>query len=138
MTVCGVTLRSRDAILVVAEVEDGVITLHQNATRKLGLGDEFKPADVKGFGVLVETLIRDFGITHLVIRKPTTGYRSAGAAAFVMAAVFQLVEGAEIQFVAPQTIAARDKRAPINVPSELRSYQADAYRLVATAFAPDR
>lgn len=138
MSVCGVALQGSEAIVVVADVEGTVITVRDNGTPKLKLGDGFVPAEVRGFRVLVETLIRDFGITKVVIRKPSTGFRTSGAAAFIMTAVFELVEGVEVEFVPPQTIAARGKRSPVHVPKHLKKYQADAYRALATVFAPDR
>lgn len=101
MKACGVDFRGSEAVLAVVEIsEDGTAKFVPTKVKKIELGDDKDPADLKNFQRTLQSYLQDQGISHVVIKdRPRNGAMSAGASSFKMEAALQLIEGLAFYFV---------------------------------------
>lgn len=126
--ICGVELRSSEAVVVVADLNDGNISHVDLKTRKISLGDDEKTDSIKSFYKSFCNFIRDNHIEVVAIKKRAKkGTRAGGAVSFKLESLIQLCEQAEVELLSPQLIAAANKREKFIVPKALHAYQEQAF-----------
>tara|TARA_R110001599_G_C12269246_1_gene661196 strand:+ start:440 stop:859 length:420 start_codon:yes stop_codon:yes gene_type:complete len=126
--ICGVELKSAEAILVVLQCEDDGIEFVDIEPRKIKLGDDESSELVKSFYDSVVNFIRDNHIDTFVIKKRAKkGNMAGGAISFKMEALIQLNGVAEVEFISGQGIAAAQKKNPFQIPDNIKKYQETAF-----------
>ncbi|WP_120497597.1 DUF3010 family protein [Kiloniella sp. EL199] len=128
MRVCGIELKSNEAILVVLEAaEDGPVYIAL-PTRKITLGDSDKAADVTDFQRKITAFFKENDVTKVAIKKRAKkGKFAGGPDTFKMEALIQVIPDLEVQLVTPQALAAMEKKQDIIYPNSLMKYQEVAY-----------
>ena len=109
--ICGIELKSSDAILYVLQWEHDAIEVVDIVLKKIKLEDDESSELVKSFYDSVVHFIKDNHIDTVVIKKRAKKGRMAGGAiSFKMEALIQLNGIAEVEFVSGQGIAAAHKK----------------------------
>lgn len=126
--VCGIELKSSEAILVVVENSTGTDDLIVTKPNKIKIGDDEDGFEVKSFFDAIVEFIRDNSIDIIVLKKRARkGKMAGGSVSFKLEALIQLNAIVDTIFVSGQGIAAANKKEPFMVPESLNKYQETAY-----------
>ena len=128
MKVCGIELTGSDAILVVLQAVDDICSHVKVETKKIPLGNGECNDQVSSFQETIKGFFRDNGIEKVYIKKRNkVGKFAGGGDTFKMEGLIQVIAGPDILLVAPNLIAARQKKNNIAIPHTLYRYQETAY-----------
>ena len=126
--ICGIEIKSSEAILVVLEVENDNIEFLDIETRKIKLGNDESNEMIKSFFDSVVNFVRDNHIDTIVIKKRMKkGTMAGGAISFKIETIIQLNGVSEVSFISGQAIAAANKREPFQLPENIKKYQENAF-----------
>ncbi len=126
--ICGIELKSSDAILAVVEEADGNLEFINVEPRKISINNDESRADIHSFYDIFVNFVRDNDIDVVVIKKRAKKGRMAGGpVSFKLEALIQLNGIVGVEFVSAQSIAAADKREPFHLPEGLTRYQEAAF-----------
>ncbi|MGM0564230.1 MAG: DUF3010 family protein [Pseudomonadota bacterium] len=126
--ICGIELKSSEAILAVIERTDDDYYYVDIEPRKIKLGDDESSELLKSFHDAVVNFSKDNHIDSFVIKKRAKkGTMAGGAVSFKLEGVIQLNGVAKVEFVSGQGIAAAHKKAPFEIPEGLNKYQENAF-----------
>ena len=127
-TVCGIELKSSDAILVVVESTIGSEVLIDTEPKKIKIGnDEYSP-EVRSFFDAFVHYIHDNNIDLIVLKsRAKKGRMAGGPVSFKLEALIQLNGIVDSAFVSGQSIAAANKKEPFIIPKHLNKYQETAF-----------
>jgi hypothetical protein len=126
--ICGIEIKSSDAILTVLEEAEGEVTFVNIEPRKINIGNDESSTAIRSFFDSFLNFVRNNHINTIVLKKRAKkGQMAGGAVSFKLEALIQLNGIAEVVFVSGQGIAAANKRNPFVIPDELRRYQEDAF-----------
>lgn len=128
MRICGIELKSNQAILSVIEKEDDIVTYIDMKIKKIALEEDESQDSIRAFcNDLLEFLINN-QINQVVIKKRAKkGNFAGGAVTFKMEALIQLNPHCEVKLIAPQAISAYEKKNSIELPNALKKYQEQSY-----------
>lgn len=136
MKVCGVELKANDANLCLLNLTDELFDIPDCRARRLSLKDANCQNDIRDFQGQFKKLMSDYQIDKVVIRqRPMKGKFAGGAVGFKLEAAIQLIEGLQVEILAPTDIKALLKQYPIPVPfadTGLKIFQETAFN---TAYA---
>jgi len=126
--VCGIELKSSEAILVVVENPTGTIEIIDTKPNKLKIGDDEDSSEVRSFFDAFANFIRENSIDIIVLKKRAKkGQMAGGSVSFKLEAVIQLNGIVDTVFVSGQGIAAAHKKNPFEIPVSLNKYQETAF-----------
>ncbi len=126
--ICGIELKSSEAIMVVIEFrEDGYYFVDIDP-KKIKIGDDESGELIKSFHDAVVNFAKDNHIDTFVIKKRAKkGQMAGGAVSFKLEAIIQLNGVAEVSFASGQGIAAENKKEPFDMPEGIKKYQENAF-----------
>lgn len=126
--ICGIELKSSDAILAVIGESDGTIKFFDIEPRRLSIENDESCTNVQAFYNSFVDFVRTHHIDVVVIKKRAKKGRMAGGAlSFKLEALIQLNGAVGVEFVSGQGIAAANKREPFDIPEDLNKYQEAAF-----------
>jgi hypothetical protein len=126
--VCGIELKSSEAILVVVQGSSGSPELIGSQPNKLKIADDENSSDVRSFHSAIVDFIRDNDIDVIVLKKRAKkGKMAGGPVSFKLEALIQLNGIVDTVFETGQGIAAANKKNPFDIPVSLNKYQETAY-----------
>lgn len=126
--ICGIELKSSEAILAVIEVTDDGYEFVDIEPKKIKLGNDESNELVKSFYDAVVNFSKDNHIDSFVIKKRAKkGNMAGGAVSFKLEAIIQLNGVAGVEFVSGQGIAAEHKKTPFEFPDGINKYQENAF-----------
>lgn len=126
--ICGIELKSSEAILAVIELTDDGYDFVDIEPKKIKLGNDESNDLVKSFYDAVVNFSKDNQIDTFVIKKrPKNGKMAGGAVSFKLEAIIQLNGVAEVDFVSGQGIASAHKKEPFEMPDGMNKYQENAF-----------
>lgn len=128
MKICGVEIKSREAILAIVEIDaEGNLMHIKSASKKLTLEDD---RDSKSVGVLheaIKAIAKDHELACFVIKtRQAKGTMASGGITFKIEGLFQ-ISGVPVEFVSPQAVSKTAGKNAGGVPSSVNQYQRDAY-----------
>lgn len=130
--ICGIQLKSSEAILAVIERAEVGTNFIELESRKIKIGNDESSSDIQSFFDSFQNFIRDNNIDRIVLKKRAKrGQLAGGPVSFKLEALIQLNGIVEVEFVTAQRIAAANKREPFVFPDELNIYQRDAFMAAA-------
>lgn len=128
MKLCGIELKSNEAVLVVLDAAEGDPVHVELPTRKISLGDSDKAADIIDFQRKISAFFKENDISKVAIKKRAKkGKFAGGPDTFKMEALIQVIPDLEVQLVTPQALTAMEKKQDIIYPNSLMKYQEVAY-----------
>lgn len=126
--VCGIDIKSSEAMLAVIDESDGDIELVDIEPRKIRIGNDESSIEIRSFFDSFINFIRDNRIDIVVLKKRAKrGQRAGGAVSFKLEALIQMNGLIDVIFVSGQGIAAENKKTPFRIPEELNKYQEAAF-----------
>lgn len=128
LRVCGIELKSSEAILVVVENSTGTVELIDTEPKKLKIGEDENSTEVRSFFDAFVDFIRDNNIDIIVLKKRAKkGKMAGGSVSFKLEALIQLNGIVDTVFVSGQGIAATHKKDQFEIPESLNKYQETAF-----------
>ncbi|MEH6578614.1 MAG: DUF3010 family protein [Amphritea sp.] len=136
MKVCGVELKSNEAIICLLSISDGLFDLPDCRVRRLTLQDINSRQDLKEFQFAFAKLMADYKIDKVIIReRPMKGKFAGGAIGFKLEAAIELIEDLNVELISSVDIKESLKRNPLAISLKetgLKGFQETAF---TTAFA---
>jgi len=135
MRVCGVEIKSNDAVISLLSMKDEVFDIPECRVRKITLEKIASSEALKVFQFAFAKLMSDYKIDKVIIReRPTKGKFAGSAIGFKLEAAIQLIDNLEVELVTPLAIKEYIKKNPIPVAfgdTGLKNFQEIAF---ATAY----
>ncbi|MBQ0784041.1 MAG: DUF3010 family protein [Amphritea sp.] len=126
--ICGIELRSSEAIFAVIECTEDDAQFVDIEPKKIKLNDDESSALIRSFYDAVVNFSKENQIDAFVIKKRAKrGQMAGGAISFKLEALIQLNGVTEVFFVSGQGIAASHKKAPFEMPDGMKKYQETAF-----------
>jgi hypothetical protein len=135
MKVCGIEIKSNEAVLCLLSLADGVFHLPDCRTRRLTLADT-SAKGLKNFQATFAKLIEDYKIDAVIIKQRQSKGKFAGSAiGFKLEAAIELINDLDVTIYSPTDIKESLRKNPIAVPfseTGLKQFQEPAF---TTAYA---
>lgn len=129
MKVCGVELKSNNAILTL--IEDGEYI--ESKPKKLTLNDDENQEDIRTFCNEFLLFLEQNEVEKVVIKKRAKkGNFAGGPVTFKMEGLIQLNPICEVQLISPQAISSYEKKNEVFFPEGLKKYQEQSFLTVST------
>ena len=128
MIICGIELKSNNAILSVVNTTNNKIDYMNIKPAKIMLNDNETKESITTFKDEIDSFIKDNNIEKIIIKKRATkGTFAGGSVTFKMEAIIQLNIYAEVVFISSQAISKFTKKNDIPLPHNLHKYQEQSY-----------
>lgn len=129
MKVCGIELKSNQAILSVIDYQDDDIVVYIDMKqKKIILEEDESQKEIKGFYDSLKCFLEDNSIDKIVLKKRAKkGNFAGGAITFKMEALIQLNSICEVQLISGQALGSYERKNEVNYPVNLKKYQEQAY-----------
>ena len=136
MQVCGIEIKGSEAIIAIADLQDGQFLHVPAETKRIALADDEDAANVRSFADLLAGFMRDSCISSIAVKKRgKKGEFAGGATTFKIEGVLQLLKDCQVELISAQTITAQNRRHSFPELSSLNKYQFEAFRTACTALA---
>lgn len=124
MNICGIELKSNNAILVLLENKK----FTDLKIKKIILEDDENQEDIRKFCNEFLLFLEQNEIEKIVIKKRAKkGNFAGGAVTFKMEGLIQLNPICDVELISSQAISSFEKKNEIEFPSSLKKYQEQAY-----------
>lgn len=128
MVVCGVDIRSNEAVVALVEGPLESAKHIKSETNRITLGDERDAKSLFAMKLAIEAFARQHHVEAFAIKtRQGKGQMASSGVTFKIEALFQLSE-TPVAFVSPQSITKIAKADNGRIPANVFAYQADAYR----------
>jgi hypothetical protein len=128
MTICGIELKSNNAIFSVIQIENETINFINTKIKKLVLDNDESKNSLLKFQDDLDHFLHENKIRKIALKKRAKkGNFAGGAVTFKLEAIIQLNTVSEVQFVTPQAISKYSKSNEVELPEEINKYQEQAY-----------
>jgi len=128
MKICGIELKSNNAIVSVIETSQTETSYINTKIKKFVLEDDEKIDSILKFKSEIESFLKEYNIEKIALKKRAKkGTFAGGAVTFKSEAIIQLNEVCEVSFITSQAITKYTKANEIILPNELNKYQEQAY-----------
>jgi len=128
MNLCGIELKSNNAIVSVIEYLDDEINFIETKTKKIVLENDEDINSILKYKTELESFLSEYKIEKIALKKRAKkGTFAGGAVTFKSEAIIQLNTICTVNFVTSQAISKYTKTNEPNLPKELNKYQEQAY-----------
>ncbi len=129
--ICGVELKGSEAIVAIVELLPKGFSYLDLETRKIVLNPDDSSESARAFHQAFANFVKENNIDEVVIKKrQKKGRMGGGGDSFKMEALIQLCPDLTTHLIAPQTIAAVEKKQGIELPADIKKYQEVAFKTV--------
>ena len=138
MRVCGVEIKSNDAIICIMSKENNLYDIPHTRVQKISLGNAGDAEEVKKFQFAFAKLMEDYQVTHVQIKgRALKGKFAGGAVGFKIEAAIQLIDALEVEVVAGTAIKKELAKSQIDIDfrdTGLKQFQEPAFNTVFAYF----
>lgn len=128
MKICGIELKSNNAIVSIIESSNEEINYIDVKLKKIILDNDEDKSSLLSFKNEIESFLTENHIEKVAIKKRAKkGTFAGGSITFKMEAVIQLNSICEVKFISSQAISKYTKKNEIEFPSLLNKYQEQSY-----------
>lgn len=128
MKICGIELKSNNAIVSIIESSNEEINYIDVKLKKIILDNDEDKSSLLSFKNEIESFLTVNHIEKVAIKKRAKkGTFAGGSITFKMEAVIQLNSISEVKFISSQAISKYTKKNEIEFPSLLNKYQEQSY-----------
>ena len=128
MIILGIEFKAADTILAIARVDGDTFSHMKVKPARLKLADGDDQAEVRIFAEAFRDFAKSSEAEHIYVRKRgKKGPYSGGAETFRMEGLVQFMSPAPVVLVAPQRIAAANKKSPVDIPESIAKFQENAW-----------
>ena len=136
MKVCGVELKSNDAIVCVMSLENGLYDLPKIRVPKLSLVNAGDAEEVRKFQFDFAKLMADYKIEKVIIKgRALKGKFAGGPVGFKLEAAIQLIADLDVEIVSSSFVKSALAKSQVNIDfrdTGLKNFQENAFN---TAFS---
>ncbi|MFT4926706.1 MAG: hypothetical protein ACI8WB_002804 [Phenylobacterium sp.] len=136
MRICGVELKSNDAIISLLELNDGLFSIPECRVPRIVIKDAADGEQLRYFQFTFAKLMADYQVEKVVIRgRHMKGKFAGGAAGFKLEAALQLATDLDVEIMIPTAIKESLKHTELMIEfsqTGLKKFQEEAFN---TAFA---
>lgn len=126
MRVCGVDIKSKEAIVVICEPASGGASFVETTTKRIKLDDDADGKALSSMKMAIDSYLREQKIEVVVIKERATGSMGASGVTFKIEALFQMAHPSVV-LVHGNTLRTFSKKNVAGIPSNLAAYQKDAF-----------
>lgn len=131
MRVCGIEIKSNEAMLCLLEKKDGLFQILDSRQTRIQLSKDQDAEHVRKFQFALDKLAEDYRIDTFVIKeRPQKGKFAGAAIGFKMEAAIQLISRTDTHIMTATEYKERIKRNPLPVDFEstgLKKFQETAF-----------
>ncbi len=129
MRICGIELKSNQAIFSVIEKQDDDIVIYIDMKiKKITLQDDDSQESIRQFCNELLAFLIDNEIDKVILKKRAKkGNFAGGAVTFKMEALIQLNPHCVVELISGQAMGAFEKKNDVHIPNNLKKYQEQAY-----------
>ncbi len=128
MKICGIELKSNNAIVSIIEILNEKINYIDIKQKKITLKDDEDKNSLLSFKNEIDTFLEDNQIDKIAIKKRAKkGTFAGGAVTFKIEVIIQLNSICEVKFISSQAISKYSKKNEIEFPPVLNKYQEQSY-----------
>lgn len=129
MIVCGIELRSSEAVLALVNLAaDGSAQHRETETKRIAIGSDQSCVEVRAFADTIKIFFEEKQIDKIAIKsRAHKGKFAGGAVSFKLEAIIQMISNVDIDFVSPQALA----KFKVELPVTLNNYQHTAFSVAA-------
>jgi hypothetical protein len=128
MKLCGIELKSNNAIVSVIETIDDETSYINTKSKKFILEDDEKKDSILKFKNEIESFLKENKIEKIALKKRAKkGTFAGGAVTFKSEAIIQLNDICDVSFITSQAISKYSKSNDVILPNDLNKYQEQAY-----------
>jgi len=128
MNICGIELKSNNAIVSVIQLDKDKANFVNTKTKKIILVDEENKNSLLKFQDEIDNYLEENSVNKIALKKRAKkGNFAGGAVTFKSETIIQLNTVAEVIFVTSQAITKYTKNNKVEFPEELNKYQEQAY-----------
>ncbi len=132
MIVCGVELKSTEAIVCLLSLTDGLFTIPDCRVSRITLQTVASREHLRQFQVTFTKLMEDYKVDKVIIReRMQKGKFAGGAIGFKLESAIQLVESLDVELLSPSDIKQAIGYKPIPVhfsETGLKAFQEEAFK----------
>ncbi|MFT4655009.1 MAG: hypothetical protein ACI82S_002669 [Patiriisocius sp.] len=137
MKICGIEIKSTEAVICLLNYQDGLFSLPDCRVRKIDFNKQNKTTDIRYFQNTFAKLAEDYKISKVVIKeRPLKGKFAGGGLGFKMEAAIQLIASLDVDLISATELKASLKRNPVTVSfaeTGLKIFQQNAFELAYAA-----
>ncbi|MFT6270701.1 MAG: hypothetical protein ACJAVV_003540 [Alphaproteobacteria bacterium] len=137
MKICGVEIKSTEAVICLLNYQDGLFSLPDCRVRKIDFSKQNKTTDIRYFQSTFAKLAEDYKIRKVVIKeRPLKGKFAGGGLGFKMEAAIQLIPSLDVDLMSSTELKASLKRNPVTVSfgeTGLKIFQQNAFEIAYAA-----
>lgn len=138
MKVCGVELKSSEAVICLLAKSGGLFDIADCRVRRLPLEENNQPG-LKAFQFAFVKLMEDYKVEKVVIKERLMKGKFAGSAiGFKLEAAIQLADGLDVDIVSPAEIKQAVKKNPLTIQfaeTGLKNFQEAAFMAAYASLA---
>jgi hypothetical protein len=116
MRVCGVEIKSNEAVICLLSMKDEIFDIRDCRVRKVTVEKKANGESLSAFQSTFAKLMTDYKVDKVIIReRPTKGKFAGSAIGFKIEAAIQLIDNLEVELVTPVAIKEYLKKNPVSV-----------------------
>ena len=128
MKICGIELKSNNAILSIIDSSNEEINYIDIKLKKITLNDDEDKSSLLSFKNEIESFLTENHIEKVAIKKRAKkGTFAGGSITFKMEGIIQLNSICKVEFISSQAIGKYTKKNEIEFPASLNKYQEQSY-----------
>ena len=114
MRVCGIEIKSNEAVVCLMTLEQGLFQLPDCRQQRFVLQQDKDAAAMRKFQFTVQKFLQDYQVQQLVIKeRPQKGKFAGGAVGFKIEAALQLLPEAQVELIPATFIKEQLSRHPL-------------------------
>jgi hypothetical protein len=137
MKICGVEIKSTEAVICLLSYQDGLFSLPDCRVRKIDFNKHNKTSDIRYFQTTFAKLAEDYKINKVIIKeRPLKGKFAGGGLGFKMESAIQLITNLDVELMSSTELKASLKRNPVTVSfaeTGLKIFQQNAFEIAYAA-----
>lgn len=130
MRVCGVDIKSKEAIVVLCTPSTGAANVIETSTKRIKLDENGDGPALKSMKMAIDSYLHEQKVDVVVIKERATGSMGASGVTFKIEALFQMSHN-NVVLVHGNTLRTFTKKNVAGAPSSLNGYQKDAFTSAA-------
>jgi len=128
MKICGIELKSNNAILCIIQKDGETITYIDTKTKKIVLEHDEDKNSILKFQDRIDKYLEENHIDKIALKKRAKkGNFAGGSVTFKSEVIIQINTVCDVTFVTSQAISKYTKANEVIFPNELNKYQEQAY-----------
>jgi len=133
MNVCGVEIKTNEAIISLLSLDDGLFNIPDCRAQRVVVRNGDDPEELRKFQFTFAKLMEDYNVKAVVIKqRPAKGKFAGSALGFKLEAAIQLIDGLNVQIVSNNEVQEILRHKPLMIDFKetgLKQFQQTAFTM---------